>query len=134
MEDKGIREKLLCALRGNADLLEYKQEFHGDLGFLIGFYYKLRNPQILLYTESVYNNIKKTKVVNVKPKFFWGKLKQQEVEYTTLEKVGYKGVIEYGNEKFRITKEEYDEIVELREEKIKEVQLEELTKLCNGSN
>lgn len=32
-----------------------------------------------------------------------------------------------------LTKEEYEEIMKIREETIKEKQLEELTKLCNGN-
>lgn len=40
--------------------------------------------------------------------------------------------IKYKESVIYITKEEYEEIMKIREEKIKEKQLEELTKLCNG--
>ena len=41
--------------------------------------------------------------------------------------------IKYEETIIYITKEEYEEIIKIREEKIKEKQLEELTKLCNGN-
>jgi len=40
--------------------------------------------------------------------------------------------INYEETVIYITKEEYEELMQIREEKIKEKQLEELTKLCNG--
>lgn len=42
--------------------------------------------------------------------------------------------IKYEETVIYITKEEYEEIIKIREEKIKEKQLEELTKLCNTTN
>ena len=42
--------------------------------------------------------------------------------------------IKYEETVIYITKEEYQEIMKIRKEKIKEKQLEELTKLCNTKN
>lgn len=43
---------------------------------------------------------------------------------------GNKYVVEYGRETFEITKEEFDSLIELREEKIKEENINKLEMLC----
>lgn len=113
MENLELKEKLLCALRNNIEDLKYT--FHwNSIG--LGSAYKLSN--IILYVDS--KPFTRTK----ERKYFW----QRKTE--TIYKDVYK--IDFGSESIEITKEEYEEIINLRQEKIKEKQLKELNKLCNN--
>ena len=44
-----------------------------------------------------------------------------------------KELIETEKDNNKLTEEEYEEIMQIRQEKIKQKQLEELTKLCNNN-
>ena len=60
-------------------------------------------------------------------KNFWQKekiLRHRVNDYNTF-------IVKYGSFRTTLTKEEYEEIIQIREEKIKEKQLKELEKLCN---
>lgn len=124
MENEELREKLLCVLRNNIQDLKrvYNQ-----------CYLEIDDVRIYCYTTFKYKNIVIKKEIVEKPKYFWQKPKtkiiedkKREIDYTTFD-VSY---IEY---KTQLTKEEYEEIMQIRQEKIKQKQLEELTKLCNNN-
>jgi hypothetical protein len=114
MENLELKEKLLCALRNNIE--DIKPVFHwNSVG--LGDGYKLGD--IVLYVDSKPFTRTKERM------YFW----QSKTE--TIYKDIYR--IDYGLEKVEITKEEYEEIINLRQEKIKEKQLEELDKLCKNN-
>ena len=124
MENDEIKEKLLCFLRNHIQDFEYIQG-----------YYRLYNKSsnILFYNVIVYKNTLVEKEFVEKPKYFWQKPKtgtkrftQSVFDYTTAD-------VKYENYTTRLTEEEYKEIMKIREEKIKEKQLEKLTKLCNNN-
>ncbi len=125
-----LKERLLCALRSQADKIE-DRSYAGCGGYYIIKYLEVDvNSSIYLSRINVYEEklFKKTNVI--KSKYFWQKDKIEEVEDIDYTIISYKGQIEFGGEKFEITKEEYDEIIELREQKIKERQIQQLEKLC----
>jgi hypothetical protein len=124
MEDKELREKLLCVLRNNIQNLKrvYNQS-----------YLEIGEVRIHLYNTFVYKDVITKKEVVEEPLYFWHKPKVKivegtgvEIDYTTFD-------VTYGDYTTRLTKEEYEEIMQIRQEKIKEKQLEELTKLCNNN-
>ena len=106
MEDKEIKEKMLCALKSKADELS-THTLNTEVG------------RIYIEKERRYRT--------EKCKILWI-FSSEGLVFD-----GYDYAISLGNSKFEITKEEYEEIMKIREEKIKEKQLEELTKLCNGN-
>lgn len=124
MENDEIREKLLCVLRNN--IQDLKSLYNRS-------YLEIGDVRIYCYTTFVYKDVVIKKEVIEEPQYFWHKPKVKivdgtgvEIDYTTFE-------VTYGDYTTRLTKEEYEEIMKIREEKIKEKQLEELTKLCNGN-
>ena len=112
MEDKELREKLLCAIKSN--IADFERRWVGNS----------------LYFNSIYLHFEIIEKVNeliVPPKYFWQKekiLRHRVNDYNTF-------AVEYGSFRTRLTKEEYEEIMQIRQEKIKEKQLKELEKLCN---
>ena len=107
MKDLEIKEKALCALRKNADKITSKQHLYQN-GFHIWMSIKH------LYKETRHNFL-----------FF---------SYVTTELDGY--VVEVSvNDSivFDITSEEYEEIMKIREEKIREKLIKELDKLCKNN-
>lgn len=124
IENDEIREKLLCVLRNNIQDLK---------GVYNRSYLEIGDVRIYCYTTFVYKDVVIKKEVIEEPQYFWHKPKVKivdgtgvEIDYTTFE-------VAYGDYTTRLTKEEYQEIMKIREEKIKEKQLEELTKLCNNN-
>lgn len=114
MENEEIREKLLYVLRNHIQDFEKLVE---DNSFYT--YYKLGNTY--LSPTAVFKNVVK------KPKYFWQKERAERIlDYRTLE-INLEGYTT------KLTKEEYEEIMQIRKEKIKQKQLEELTKLCNNN-
>ena len=114
MENEELREKLLCVLRDN--IQDFERIVENNSFYT---YYKLGN--IHLFPIAVFKNVVK------KPKYFWQKERTESIlDYRTLE-------INFEGHTTKLTKEEYEEIMKIREEKIKEKQLEELTKLCNNN-
>ena len=122
MEDKELREKLLCVLRNN--IQDFERVYNRC-------YLEIGDAKIYCYTTFTYKDVVVKKEVIEKPKYFWQKPKtkiiedkKREIDYTTFD-------VSYGEYKTQLTKEEYEEIIQIREEKIKEKQLKELEKLCN---
>ena len=99
-----LKEKMLCALKSKADELCYN-----SLNTEVG--------RIYIEKERRYRT-EKCKILWVFPS-----------EGLVFD--GYDYTISLSSSKFKITKEEYEEIMKIREEKIKEKQLKELEKLCN---
>ena len=113
-EDIEIREKLLCVLR--SEIHNFKINSRNGIWRT---YYQLED--IIISPETV------CKEVKIKPKYFWQKEKVRYlVDYTTWD-------ITFKNYVYRLTKEEYEELTELREEKLKEQVLKELDKLCKNN-
>ena len=112
MENEELREKLLCAVKSN--IADFERKYVGNC----------------LYFNSIYlyfQTIEKVNELIVPPKYFWQKekiLHHRVEDYNTF-------TVEYGSFRTTLTKEEYEEIIQIRQEKIKEKQLEELEKLCN---
>ena len=107
MKDLEIKEKALCALRKNADKISPKKYLYQN-DFHIWMSIKH------LYKETRHNFL-----------FF---------SYVTTELDGY--VVEVSvNDSivFDITSEEYEEIMKIREEKIREKLIKELDKLCKNN-
>jgi hypothetical protein len=125
IENDEIREKLLCVLRNNIqDLKSVDNRSYLEIG----------DVRIYCYTTFVYKDVVIKKEVIEEPQYFWHKPKVKFVDGTGI-KIDYTTFdVTYGNYTTRLTKEEYEEIMKIREEKIKEKQLEELTKLCNTTN
>ena len=114
MENKEIREKLLYVLRNN--IQDFEKNIDNESWYT---YYKLNN--LYLTPHCIH------KEVIIEPKYFWQKKKMKRgVDYHTL-------CVTFENFYTYLTKEEYEEIMKIREEKIKEKQLEELTKLCKNN-
>lgn len=123
MENNEIREKLLCVLRNN--IQDLKSVFNRS-------YLEIGDVRIYCHTTFVYKDVVTKKEVIEEPQYFWHKPKVKiidgrgvEIDYTTFD-------VTYRDYTTRLTKEEYEEIMKIREEKIKEKQLEELTKICDG--
>ena len=128
MENEELREKLLCVLRNNIqDFEDYRHKCSSGLA-----YYSI-TPIIYLHYINVYKYTKKKREVVIKPKYFWQKEKTGTLEYTDTEFDYTTAYVDYGEFRITLTKEEYEEIMQIRQEKIKQKQLEELTKLCNGN-
>ena len=125
MENEELREKLLCVLKNN--IQDFKK--YGYDSFLLSL---KSSDSIWARRISVSKNDSFEKEVIYKPKYFWQKPKVKMETFSKYTLDYYTLDISYGDYKTRLTKEEYEEIMKIREEKIKEKQLEELTKLCNG--
>lgn len=115
MEDKEIREMLLCVLRNN--IQHFKKIIQSGSWYA---YYSFED--ITLHPTPIYKEVK------LKPKNFWQKEIDRNIkEYETFS-------ARYGEFTTQLTKEEYNEILEIRREKIKDSTLKQLTKICDGSN
>ena len=128
-----IKEKLLCALRERADLL--KDDFRrGCVGVDSFLYLEVtRDSCIELKKVNQYDRGEDVKTITEKAKYFWQKDKEKEVREVNFIFIGYVGKVSFNNEEFEITKEEYDEIIEVREQKIKEIQIKQLDNLCKNN-
>jgi len=125
MENNEIREKLLCVLRNH--IQDFKK--YGYDSFLLS----LKSiDNIWARRISVDKDASFEKEVIYKPKYFWQKPKVKMEIFSKYTLDYYTLNISYGDYTTRLTKEEYEELMQIRKEKIKEKQLEELTKLCNG--
>ena len=126
MENNEIREKLLCVLRNH--IQDFKK--YGYDSFLLS----LKSiDNIWARRISVDKDASFEKEVIYKPKYFWQKPKVKMEIFSKYTLDYYTLKISYGDYTTRLTKEEYEELMQIREEKIKEKQLEELTKLCNNN-
>ena len=129
-----IKEKLLCALRSQADKIKDKS-YRGCGEYLTITYLEVdTTSSIALSKINIYDEKLVKKVNIIKPKYFWQKDITEETEVIEYTVNSYKGQLEFSGEKFEITKEEYDEIIELRQQKIKERQIKQLDKLCSTKN
>ena len=128
-----IKEKLLCALKSQADKIK-DRSYRGCGGYRTITYLKVdENSSIYLNRIDIYDKKPIKEVYTIKSKYFWQKNKTEEKEFIDYTIISYKGEIEFGGEKFEITKEEYDEIVDLRKKKIKEIQIKQLDDLCKNN-
>ena len=124
MENKEIRDKLLCVLKSNIqDLKRVYNQCYLEIG----------DVRIYCHITFTYKDTIIKKEIIEKPKYFWQKYKTKivedkkfEIDYTTFN-------VSYGEYKTQLTKQEYEEIMQIRQEKIKEKQLKELEKLCNNN-
>lgn len=121
--DEQIKEKLLCVLKTNAG--DLKKLYCNNI-----LSYKDNSIKIDLYNLGVYEDYKEERSTVVPAKYFWQKDKTENTTVWSKRFSHNVARIEFGGKKFIIEKEEYDEIIKLREEKIKERQLEKLEKLC----
>ena len=123
MENEELREKLLCAIKNNIQDFEYYSQGC----------YRLYNKSsnILFYNVVVYKDTLVEKEFVEKPKYFWQKPKTRTKRFTRSVFDYPTADVKYGDYATRLTKEEYEEIMQIRQEKIKEKQLKELEKLCN---
>ncbi len=126
MENNEIREKLLCVLKNN--IQDFRK--YGYDSFLISL---TSSDNIWARRISVNKEDSFEKEVIYKPKYFWQKPKVKMERFSKYTLDYYTLKISYGDYTTQLTKEEYKEIMKIREEKIKEKQLEELTKLCNNN-
>lgn len=115
MED--IKEKLLCVLKNNIKGLETNPRF-------IGYFLKVGDDKIhirfITYPKKIYTLSCR--------KNWWGLKKSKDVLYIT----DYKALqITYGQIQIELSREESEELLNFRKEKILENQLLELDKLCN---
>ena len=133
MENKEIKEKLLCALNKNAHKL--RENLHRNRCYKGGHAYTSHILEIgfeefiMLNKVGMYETITTSKTIPIKT-YFWQKDKTEDVTVTDYEIIGYKGEITFNNEIFEIDKEEYDEILKSKEKLLKEEVLEKLEKLC----
>lgn len=125
MENNEIREKLLCVLKNN--IQDFRK--YGYDSFLLSL---TSNDNIWARRISVNKDDSFEKEVIYKPKYFWQKPKVKMERFSKYTLDYYTLKISYGDYTTQLTKEEYKETMKIREEKIKEKQLEKLTKLCNG--
>ena len=107
MEDKELREKLLCVLRNNADKLNTENKLETKIG-----------------TISIKLDRKYEKVLTKLYRLIF-KSSKEYCEWDI--KVRFNGL------EFNISTEEFIQIKSIQIEKIKQKQLEELTKLCNNN-
>ena len=134
MENLELRERLICALKSNIeDIKELKERFENDARFFWElFYLDKADIRIKILKRPVYKKEIVEKTYTVKRKYFWqkDKIKIESTEERNLDYIA--GEIIFENVKFDLTKEEYEEIINLHQEKIKEKQLEVLNKLCKS--
>ena len=107
MEDKELREKLLCVLRSNADKLSVDNKLETKIG-----------------TISIKLDRKYEKVLTKLYRLIF-KSSKEYCEWDI--KVRFNGL------EFNISTEEFIQIKSIQIEKIKQKQLEELEKLCNNN-
>lgn len=130
MEDNELKEKIICALKSNIDSL--KKERRGGCGYSEWLQLNSGELEIRLYKASKYKieTFPESRIIKDR----WWKCKMVEAVEVDKEVFDYNyGRIHLnGKYIFDTTREEYEEIIKLRVEKIKERQLEELNKLCNN--
>ena len=126
MENNEIREKLLCVLKNN--IQDFRK--YGYDSLLLSL---TSSDNIWARRISVNKDDSFEKEVIYKTKYFWQKPKVKMERFSKYTLDYYTLKISYGDYTTQLTKEEYKEIMKIREEKIKEKQLEELTKLCNNN-
>ena len=133
MENKELKEKLLCALKKNAHKL--RENLHRNRCCKGGYTYTSHilkigfEEFIMLNKVKIFETVTTTKTVPVKT-YFWQKNKTEDVTETEDNIIGYKGEITFNNEIFEIDKEEYDEIFKSKEELLKKEAFKKLEELC----
>ena len=106
-----FKEKILCALESNAgELREY--------GY---FHYSIRNCPLCMYVENTW------KRVLINPATFFRDAIYEEVD-TDINEWTYKA--EFQGQTTDLTKEEFDNILKIRQEKREQKRIEDLDKLC----
>ena len=111
MEGIEIREKLLCVLRN--EIHNFKRNTCNESWYT---YYQLGD--ITISPETVFKEVK------IKTKYFWQKEKTIcLIDYKTWD-------VSFSNYIYRLTKEEYEELTKLREERLREQAIKDLDKLC----
>lgn len=117
---ENLKEKLICALKSNAGDISrsYASPHYSFKGIVLRCPYELKEVIKLVERE-------------VKGLYFWQKDKVVVDRKISYESHNHKYKIDYGTQSVEISKEEYDEIINLRKEKIEERELKELSKLCN---
>lgn len=130
MEDNELKEKILCAIKNNID--SFKKERRGGCGYSEWLQLNGEGLEIRLYKASKYKTQSSTKTNIIKSA--WWRAERKEIIEVDEEifDYNYGRIYLNGNYVFDTTKEEYEEIIKLRGEKIREKQLEELNKLCNN--
>ena len=118
-----IREKLLCVLRNNMDKIRYANRVP---------YIEAGDFTIKLYTKPVYKDTLEEREVEIKPKYFWQKPTVEKITKKDFELDYYTWEIYYSDYSTVLTKEEYEELSKLKEEKSQEKILNNLNKLCNN--
>lgn len=114
-----MKDLLICALEKNAEKLQIWTQDCLYLSYKIsGLSYNMDLVSAKITEESV---------EVLRPKTFFRKEQTRTVYITK----GFEYYIRYCGEKIEITKEEYDKIIKIRKDKLKEKQIQELEKLCN---
>jgi len=116
-----IREKLLCVLRNNMDKVRYAYQV---------LYIEAGDFTIKLYNKPVYKQITIEKDVEIKPKYFWQKPTVKKITKRDFELNYYTWEVRYSDYSTTLTKDEYQELLKLKEEKTQEKLLNNLEKLC----
>ena len=118
---ENLKDKLICALKSNAEdiIYSYISSHYSFKGIVLRGNYELREVIKLVERE-------------VKGLYFWQKDKIVVDRKISFERHNHNYKINYGSQSVEISKEEYNEIINLRKEKIKERELKELSKLCSN--
>lgn len=114
-----LKEKLICALKSNAGDISrnYASPHYSFKGIILRCNYDIREV-----TTEVERKISK--------KYFWQSDRVVVEHVSAFQAFDHFYKIDYGIQSVEITKEEYDEILNLRKEKIEERELKKLDKLC----
>ncbi len=124
MENNELKEKLLCVLRKEAGNLK-------NTPYTNYYILKTNSFKIIFEAEPVFEHKTVTEDAVISPKYVWQKEKIEKITRNTREFLYNEGSVRFEGNYFKITKEEYGEILELRKKQIEERQLEELNKICN---
>jgi hypothetical protein len=123
MIEDSIREKLLCFLRN--EIHNFKTEHIGIL------YFDLDNIDIRIQRYSVYKREVEEIEQVVEPKYFWQKIKTEKVKTSNKVFAYYKADVYLFGYKYELAKEEYEELIKLRDNRLKK---ELIDKLCKNQN
>ena len=125
MEDLKLKEKLLCAIKSN--IQDFTENPYGTLSLYIP-----NSSPIYLYKSSIYKNEEVEKEVFSKSFFPWKKHNVKKVKVVEEFFSHYNYDASFGAISFTLSKEESQEIIELRKEKLTEKQVQTLDKLCKN--
>lgn len=131
-ENLELREKLICVIKSNiGDIKELSTPYwSGGRKYNNFLFLEIGDTRIKIFHKPSYKKESITKECNVMGNWFWQKRTEIKVEDITVFDCNI-GELVFEDVKFDLTKEEYNEIINFRKEKIKEKQLEQLTKLCS---